>query len=194
MSLKLPLLSRSPINFAAAKNTDDNIIALSKQYHDTLDFYQTLFDKKDAIYDIVRFQLGLDPYRDNCHVSPNQEWMRGKFNVCVPISVNSRQFCGRVLMRFPLPHMFRGEAQNPSGSTSSTGSIDDKYLHELRHPWYLRLLRTFWRYLGNLCRRRTMTTTMTRYIPSHCESSPISMPYLLLEYIDPNIGSMLSDI
>lgn len=126
MSLKLPLLSRSPINFAAAKNTDDNIIAPSKQYHDTLDFYQTLFDKKDAIYDIVRFQLGLDPYRDNCHVSPHQEWMRGKFNVCVPISVNSRQFCGRVLMRFPLPHMFRGEAQNPSGSTSSTGSIDDK--------------------------------------------------------------------
>ncbi|KGQ07965.1 hypothetical protein BBAD15_g6706 [Beauveria bassiana D1-5] len=129
MSLKLPLLSRSPINFAAAKNTDDNIIAPSKQYHDTLDFYQTLFDKKDAIYDIVRFQLGLDPYRDNCHVSPHQEWMRGKFNVCVPISVNSRQFCGRVLMRFPLPHMFRGEAQNPSGSTSSTGSIDDKDQH-----------------------------------------------------------------
>lgn len=38
-----------------------------------------------------------------------------------------------------------------------------------------------------------MTTTITRYIPSHCQSSSISTPYLLLEYIDPSVGCMLSN-
>lgn len=125
MSFKIPLLGRSPINFATAKNTDDNIIALSKQYYDTIGFYETLLDKKDAIQDIVRFQLGLDPYRDKCAVSPYQDWMRGRFNVCVPVTINSRRFCGKVIMRFPLPHMFGGSA----GSSSSI--IDDKVCCEV---------------------------------------------------------------
>lgn len=131
MSFKISLLGRSPISLAAAKNSDDNIIALAKQYRDTIDFYRTLLGKKDAIQDIVRFQLGLDPYRDDCAMSPYQDWMRGKFNVCVPISINSKQFCGKVLMRFPLPHMFSEGAQSHDGSNGSSSTVDDKVCCEV---------------------------------------------------------------
>lgn len=49
--------------------------------------------------------LGLSS-SDKCHVSEVRYWLRGSFNICIPISIqNSRQQPRkRVILRFPLPY------------------------------------------------------------------------------------------
>jgi hypothetical protein len=64
---------------------------------------------------VIVYHLGIKS-TDMCHVANTEDWFRGSFNVCVPITIDnwkSRQQPGqRVILRFPLPYRV-GEGFRP---------------------------------------------------------------------------------
>jgi hypothetical protein len=70
---------------------------------------------------IVAHHLNLSS-SEVCHVANIDDWLRGSFNVCIPITIadwKSRQQPGnRVILRFPLPYRI--------GEDFSLGNGDEK--------------------------------------------------------------------
>jgi hypothetical protein len=95
MAAVVELLGREPMTLESAQKTDDNIIIRSSQFFATKGFYLALWDSKSSIQDAVVHQLGLDLRQDSCIVCDTREWMPGKFNVCVPVVVNSKDSAAR---------------------------------------------------------------------------------------------------
>ena len=72
------------------------------------------------IQDIVRHHLRLRS-EDTCIVK--DQWIRGSFNVCIPIEVRSAGFNQKFIFRCPMPHKL-AEATYP-------GTIDEKLSSEV---------------------------------------------------------------
>ncbi|KAH9211699.1 hypothetical protein DL95DRAFT_426991 [Leptodontidium sp. 2 PMI_412] len=105
------------------------------------------------------------------------------FNVCIPIEVRSIRGYKKLIFRYPMPHKL-AEAKYP-------GTVDEKlsseFVHEEQRPFYIRLWRMFQRRLRNLLRCHTLSP-----YSAHLTSQRLSATYIILEYISPNTGQMLS--
>ncbi|POR34249.1 Uncharacterized protein TPAR_05549 [Tolypocladium paradoxum] len=109
---------RPPLTYDDALKTDSNIIHELQYDKATHKFYNDLWREKDTIAALVRHHLGLRE-RDACIVEPPKLWMRGAFNVCVPIWTGSDAASGRkLIMRCAMPHKL-AEARYP-------GTVDEK--------------------------------------------------------------------
>ena len=104
MSPKLELLDRE-ITYASAAEHEMNILKKLAYSSKTREFYAYLFERKREIGALIAHHLGLSK-RESCHISSRKEWIRGRFNVCVPVKVKSEdgKLCRNVLIRFPMPH------------------------------------------------------------------------------------------
>lgn len=80
-------------------------------------FYEELWEQRQSIGALVKNHLALSK-RDTCVVLPPSRWIRGSFNVCIFIDVNSKSSYKKVVFRCPMPYKL-AEARYP-------GSIDEK--------------------------------------------------------------------
>lgn len=104
-----PLLRRD-ITYTSAKEREVNILHQLKYYHQRNQFFAHLDNNRPWIENVVAHHLGLNS-SGMCHVLEREHWLHGSFNVCIPVTIQSRNE-KRVLIRFPLPYRV-GEEFNP---------------------------------------------------------------------------------
>lgn len=113
----LELPNHPPITYQAALNTDKNIIHEAQHVAATKALYQKLWKERSMIGALTKHHLGLGD-RDTCTVAHPRRWIRGGFNVCIPVEVQSPGSCQKLILRCAMPYKL-AEAENP-------GSIDEK--------------------------------------------------------------------
>ncbi|SPJ78505.1 uncharacterized protein FTOL_06894 [Fusarium torulosum] len=200
------------ITYSDAQNLGEDIVTKLGYAEHRKKLYDNLDRQKDTIRSLVRHHLHLGNDAE-CTVLPQEQWIKGSFNVCIPIRTVSGTIHRNLMLRCCLPYKL-AEAQYP-------GTIDEKlrcevgtyawmqqyctdiripylygfgftdrryYSHESYRPWYLRLFRKVQRHLNDL---------LHRDIPScytlHPSRHHLPTAYMLLEHIGPNVGQMLSN-
>jgi hypothetical protein len=100
-------LLREELTFSLAKEREVNILHQLGYFDRQQRFFSYLDIRRDWMKDVVAHHLSLDS-TEVCHIAKIEDWFRGSFNVCVPITIvnwQRRQQPGkRVILRFPLPY------------------------------------------------------------------------------------------
>jgi hypothetical protein len=115
----LNLLNRNPITYESAASDEDNIISKVADVAHTNTLYGYLWEQRRSIEALTAHHLGLAS-KDSCLVLDQCTWIRGSFNVCIPVEVKetSGSVSREVLMRCPMSHKL-AEARYP-------GTVDEK--------------------------------------------------------------------
>ena len=113
----LELDDREPITYSSAANKDGNLINKLAHVPALKQLYRDLLREKDAICSLTKHHLGLG-HGDVCVVLPHDQWLRGSFNVCVPVEVTSGTSVRKLMLRCCLPHKL-AEERYP-------GTVDEK--------------------------------------------------------------------
>ncbi|KAF5707797.1 aminoglycoside phosphotransferase [Fusarium mundagurra] len=210
--LKLELEDGTWINYSDAQNEFDDIVTKLGYTEHRKKLYDNLDKQKDTIRSLVRHHLHLGNDAE-CTVLPQAQWIKGSFNVCIPIRTVSGTVRRDLMLRCCLPYKL-AEAQYP-------GTIEEKlrcevgayvwmqrhctdiripylhgfgfadhrhYSHENHRPWYIRLFRKLQRHFNDLL-HRDMSSQYTLHPSRH----HLPTAYMLLEYIGPDVGQMLSN-
>ena len=115
MPATLDLLNRQ-IRYSSAVEHESNLLKKLTYVSETRKVYAYLSERIDDIEELTAHHLGVG--REQCVVAHWSEWIRGSFNVCIPLSVNGQD--GRpnrtVLMRCPMTYRVGKDA----------GSVDEK--------------------------------------------------------------------
>ncbi|KAE8356063.1 hypothetical protein BDV28DRAFT_7353 [Aspergillus coremiiformis] len=209
----LELIGRGPITIESALNEESNVINLAFYKPATDKIYQEIWDQRNSVEALIKHHMALRR-QDKCVVLPRHHWIRGSFNVCILVEVHSSSSsCRKVVFRCPMPHKL-AEARYP-------GSIDEKlrceagtyvwveencpeirsphlfgfgfldgrhFTHEKHMPFLSRIIRYFWRSIYRFFR----LPLLSPYIP-HSPNHQVPFAYMLLEYLGPEIGQMLSN-
>ncbi|KAL8367268.1 hypothetical protein RB599_010318 [Gaeumannomyces hyphopodioides] len=205
-----------PATYESAIERNENIVNKLAWVAKRKAFYERLWDERRAIDAITRHHVGnrtVDA-ENSCAVAPTDEWLRGGFNVCIPVRLGSANGADQksLLFRCPLPHKL-AEAQYPGTVDEKVGcevgayiwmqencsdvriphlygfgfSDGRQFTHASHCPWYIRAVRSF---------KRIMCRLLGRPIPSLYVSRNSGVrfpsPYILLERITPETGRMLS--
>lgn len=111
-------LLRGEITYSLAKEREVNILHQLRYFDQQCRFFSYLYDRREWMKAVVVHHLGLSS-ADVCHVAEMAGWLRGSFNVCIPITIkgwDSRQQPGqRVILRFPLPYRVGDEFRPGNG-------------------------------------------------------------------------------
>jgi hypothetical protein len=127
----LNLVDRAPVTFESAIDQDSNFIHQASYVAAQHTFYQRLWSQCHGIDTVVRHHLNLG-HAHTVTISSQDRWIRGGFNVCVPIEVrpppseatgDPSPASQKLLLRCPLPHK-NAEARFP-------GTVDEKLGCEL---------------------------------------------------------------
>lgn len=118
----LELLGRTPITYESALNMDKNTIHEAGYVAATLALYQTLWKGRPAIEALTRHHLGLGA-RDLCIVARPYQWIRGGFNICIPIEVQSPSLSRKLILRCAMPYKL-ADAELP-------GTVNEKVACEV---------------------------------------------------------------
>lgn len=111
----LELLNRRPITFTSARRKDENILNQLGYIPAKKQLYEKLWDSRETMSALVKHHLRLSR-RDSCEVSPCESWIRGSFNVCIPVEVKSGSLCRKFMLRCPMPFKLSGR----------NGTVDEK--------------------------------------------------------------------
>ena len=105
--------------YESAIKKDVNIINEARYPGARKQLFQKFWDQRGTIQGIVRHHLRLRD-EDACIVKAKakDQWIRGSFNVCIPVEIKSANFNKNLLFRCPMPHKL-AEARYP-------GTIDEK--------------------------------------------------------------------
>ncbi|KPA38311.1 aminoglycoside phosphotransferase, partial [Fusarium langsethiae] len=208
----LELEDGSHITYSGAQNRSEDIVTKLAYAEHRKKLYDNLDRQKDTIRSLVRHHLHLGNDAE-CTVLPQEQWIKGSFNVCIPIRIVSGMVHRNLMLRCCLPYKL-AEAQYP-------GTIDEKlrcevgtyafmqqycpdiripylygfgftdrrhYSHESYGPLYLRLFHKFQRRLNHLLHR-----DMPSCYNLHPSRHYLPTAYMLLEHIGPDVGEMLSN-
>jgi len=115
-ALTVELLS-GPISYEAAINNDVNVIHEADYVPLTTALYKQLWQERCTIEDLTKHHLSLIN-QDVCIVAHPSHWIRGSFNICIPIDVQSPNLCRKLMLRCAMPYKL-AEVQNP-------GSVNEK--------------------------------------------------------------------
>jgi hypothetical protein len=113
---------RRPITYESALKKDANIISEAAYFEAAIELYQSLWNQRQTIQAIVKHHLRLNNH-DTCIVSTKERWIRGSFNVCIPIEIRSTRCHKKLIFRCPMPHKL-AEVQYP-------GTVDEKLSSEV---------------------------------------------------------------
>lgn len=115
MPVVLDLLNRQ-VEFESAISDESNILEKLTYVPETRKIYAYLFEHTGDIQALTAHHLGVNPAQ--CVVSHWEEWIRGSFNVCIPVVVDchNRQPKRTVLMRCPMAYRL----------SRDIGSVDEK--------------------------------------------------------------------
>ena len=98
-------LLREEITFSLAKEREVSILHQLGYFDRQRRFFSYLDTRRDWMKAVVAQHLSLDS-ADVCYIVKIEDWFRGSFNICVPITIvnwKRRQQPGkRVILRFPL--------------------------------------------------------------------------------------------
>ena len=122
MPATLELDNGKHITYESAIKKDENIINEATYPRARKQLFQKLWDQRATIQDIVRHHLRLRD-EDACIVKARDQWIRGSFNVCIPVEVRSASFNKNLMFRCPMPHKL-AEAKYP-------GTIDETLSSQL---------------------------------------------------------------
>lgn len=105
----LDLLHRK-IEFQSAVEHESNILAKLTYVLETRKVYANLSEHAGDIQSIAAHHLGVN--RSRCIVSHWRDWIRGSFNVCIPVVVDGQdgQPNKTILMRCPMAYRLSGDA------------------------------------------------------------------------------------
>jgi hypothetical protein len=117
MPAALELDNGTHITYESAVKKDVNIINDATYPGARRQLFQKLWDQRATIQALVRHHLRLRD-QDACIVKAKNQWIRGSFNVCIPVEVRSASFNKNLIFRCPMPHKL-AEAKYP-------GTIDEK--------------------------------------------------------------------
>jgi hypothetical protein len=120
----LKLLNRDPITYESAASDKDNIISKIANVAHINTLYEYLWEQRQFIKALTAHYLRLAS-KDSCLVLDQSIWIRGSFNVCIPVKVK-KTFGGvsrKVLIRCPMPHKL-AEARYP-------GTVDKKVSYKV---------------------------------------------------------------
>ena len=120
MPATLELDNGGYITYESAIKKDKNIIHEATYPQARRQLFQKLRDQRGKIQGIIRHHLKLRD-EDTCIVK--DQWIRGSFNVCIPVEVRSASFNQKLIFRCPMPHKL-AEATYP-------GTIDEKQSSEV---------------------------------------------------------------
>ncbi|KAE8153631.1 hypothetical protein BDV25DRAFT_22006, partial [Aspergillus avenaceus] len=206
-------LLRREITYASAKEEEVNILHQLSYYDKQNNFFSHLNNHQVWIKNIVAHHLNLNS-PDACHVSDVKDWLHGSFNVCIPVTVSTRS-AKPVILRLPLPYRV-GEDFIPGngdekvrceagtyawlqencpdvpvpelyGFALSTGETFTYFKNlPFLHRWIHAIRCQAFAWLGY--------QTPSGYVPHPAKGEhAVKSSYLLLEYIQPDRGSMLSN-
>ena len=122
MPTVIKLDHRKPITYESALNKDTNIISQAAYLEAATELYQSLWDQRPTIEALVRHHLRLSN-QDTCTVNAKAQWIRGSFNVCIPVEVRSTRCHKKLIFRCPMPHKL-AEVKYP-------GTVDEKLSSEV---------------------------------------------------------------
>ncbi|KAF3899478.1 APH domain-containing protein [Trichophyton interdigitale] len=214
------LRQEKELTYSDVKDEEVNILNELQYFEKQTEFITGLAKREGWVKSIVAHHLNISPSR--CNIAESAEWLKGSFNVCIPVTVQGwrgDQPKHRVLLRVPLPFKL-GEAFRPGNADEKIRCEAGTYawLQE-NHPdipipqlygFSLSSGETF-TMIGNLPlltrlyhrTYRQILSWINRFIWSdHAILSqyvrhPIAVPpdlgYILIECIEPNRGRMLSD-
>lgn len=90
MPSQIELLNAEPVDYDGAINKTYNVVNRHRQLQSKNAFGAELWRQRDSIAAIARHHLGLRT-QDTVSVYPQDKWLEGGFNFCVPIEVNSEE-------------------------------------------------------------------------------------------------------
>ncbi|PGH14528.1 hypothetical protein AJ79_03021 [Helicocarpus griseus UAMH5409] len=209
-------LLRGEITYSAAKEKETNVLHTLTYWSQRASFFAHLQKNSNLLEAAAARHLGVDAA--SCHIAPQPDWMHGSFNVCIPISVRDGRCEKKVIIRLPLPYRV-GEAFRPGNADEklrceagaytwlaencptvpipqlygfglSTGQCQFTAIEHL--PLVIRWLH---------CIRRLVLTAVGHPAPSRLvpcrrraeQSQGLGVGYLLIEYIEEDRGTMLSN-
>ena len=195
--------------YSALVDDDHNMLIQSKWPRQRGDFIEYLRHEAEAVQQLVVHHLSLRPHQ-TCSIAPHKDWLCGSYNVCIPVNIKDHP---RVVVRLPFPHRFasntspematekiRGEAATFAWLSSHCPNVpipqfwgfglpDGRSFTPLaRAPWTRRL----YEWLRRKLQQGLLNVDCWRpFVPSPC-SVHLSTGYLIMDYIEPRQGSMLS--
>ncbi|KAL7914479.1 hypothetical protein GGI35DRAFT_466462 [Trichoderma velutinum] len=205
----LHFYGRKPVTFDEAKDLEEDFVKIWEQDRALEKFYKRLFRKKEEIKALTRHHLRLD--KEEIIILPTTDWLRGAFNLCIPLQVKNGRACREYMFRCPMPHKL-AEAQYP-------GTVDEKMRCEVgAYVWMQENcsdVRIPYLYGFGFSGHRHFThqgsgegddnresdriktasshnTIVSRYVAQPAEDINFPITYMLLEYISSDIGQMLS--
>lgn len=106
------------ITYNAALNKEENILNQILEVSARNKLYKELWSHRHTIEGLVKLHLGLGD-QAKCSIAPPAGWIRGSFNVCIPLAIKSTNSSAKRLMfRCAMPHKL-AEAKHP-------GTVDEK--------------------------------------------------------------------
>ena len=120
MPATLELDNGQHITYESAIRKDENMINEASYLGARKQLFQKLWDQRAMIQDIVRHHLRL---RDEDVCINQEQWIRGSFNICIPLEVRSIRFNQKLIFRCPMPHKL--------AEASYLGTIDEKLSSEV---------------------------------------------------------------
>lgn len=79
---------RGELTFSVAKEREVNVLHQLGYVDRQRRFFSHLDTRRNWMKDVVAHHLNLDS-ADMCHIANIEDWFRGSFNVCVPITIVS---------------------------------------------------------------------------------------------------------
>ncbi|RSL67600.1 hypothetical protein CEP51_012642 [Fusarium floridanum] len=204
MSTQLP-------SFKSAEEMEKNILLVIQHRQDAERFRHQLLAQKESIESLVKHHLGLSG-NDACQVLPQESWIQGGFNICVPVEATSGGLTRRFIFRCPMSHKlaenrYPGTIDEKVGSEVATyiwmqehcpdiripnlfafGFRDGSHFtHIQQRPTYLRIYHTIWQWIYRAFRYPLLSS-----YSRNPTTRSLGISYMLLEYIGPETGKMLS--
>ncbi|KAH7304981.1 hypothetical protein B0I35DRAFT_146589 [Stachybotrys elegans] len=99
---RLELEDGTLITYTDAQNLDEDIVTKLRCATLRKELYDSLVRQQDAAFSLVRHHLNLGD-DDKCTVLPQETWIAGSFNVCIPIRTVSGMGHCRLTLRCCLP-------------------------------------------------------------------------------------------
>ncbi|KAJ4527695.1 hypothetical protein HRR83_000448 [Exophiala dermatitidis] len=200
----------------SAAEDESNLVLFIRHQRAAESFRHLLWSRRESIADLVRSHLHLRK-DDGCTVLTPDSWIQGGFNICVLIDITVGGSPTRLVFRCPMPHKL-AEAQYPGTIDEKVrcevaayiwmqeycsdiriprlyafGFVDgSQFTHIKQAPFYTRISRYLWRWMHRILGLPLLSnyapTQNRRVVPA----VHTLMAYMLLEYIGPQTGKMLS--
>ncbi|PLB50327.1 hypothetical protein P170DRAFT_454881 [Aspergillus steynii IBT 23096] len=201
VTLKSRHLVNGSITYSAAQECERNVLHELGYWDQETNYLSYLYQNRDSIRSIVARHLGLNS-PDKCHIAEPEQWMRGSFNICIPVDADGQgpKPGIQMIIRFPLPYRV-GEVPCP-------GNADEKIFCEAGTYVWLQAncpdvaiphLYGFGLATGRTVLRRGVLAWLGYEVPSRfvqiCNKAPapLNTGYILIEYIGRSRGKMLSE-